>query len=251
MAAPVVPYNGSPPKGLWALAVKRALSHAGFMMWADFTKNWGEYAIRACKNFEHAHGIKVTGKYPLLTHQTLVKTRLLKSRSEWAWQPYDILLARQSHIDPHEEAQLSILDGVTWAIAHQAQIGYRMLRPYPVYNSFPVNHWFWNDCSGMYAQWLRWGDAPDPHRGYYNGYGNTATLWEYGTPVANLRSAELCDAVLYGKPWLAGAAAHVVILRRYANGVWYAGSHGTESGPNEVRADYRSIVGIRRFPLAH
>lgn len=255
---PVVPYDG-PPKGRWAIAVKRAISRAGYMQWAPFTKEnpegftkvWGKFADRACRNFEHDHGVPVTGKYPKATHDALVKTHRKGSSVEWAWDDYSIAIAKNESVSPWQKAAYRILDSVTWSIDHQLFIGYEMFRPFPVYATYPVNHHWDNDCSGMFAQWFRWGDAPDPHRNSFDGYGNTATLWEYGEPVSSLKNAEYCDAVLYGTPWRAGASAHVTILRRYSAGVWYAGSHGRDSGPNETRADYRVIEGIRRFPLLH
>lgn len=248
---PKVPYDGI-PKGEVCIAIKRALSRAGYMMWANFTPQWGKYARRACQNFQHNIGLPVTGMYTEPTHNALVKThrKLVHGHPlEWAFDAFSIAIMEQQHITPEQRVMAKILDSVTWSIDHQGQIGYLMKRPVIYYPAYPVNHWFWNDCSGMFAQWYKWGGAPDPHDNHYDGIGNTGTLWENGTPVAHLDDAKPCDAVLFGRPWQAGASAHVIILRRKVEGKWYGGSHGTESGPNEVPANYRPIVGIRRFAL--
>lgn len=254
MTPPKVPYDGI-PKGQVAIAVKRALSRAGYMQWAKFTPLWGKFAQRACANFQHDHNLKPTGVYDEQTHNALVKTHRKQVAGhplEWAYDAYSIAIMQGHHITPEQEALYNILDGITWSIDHQAMIAYEMKRPFIVYPHFPVAHWFWNDCSGMFGQWYRWGgpDTPDPHDNGYDGIGNTATLWERGETVPSLDHAEAGDACLYGKPWQAGASAHVTLLRRYVAGTgWLAASHGTESGPNEVLATYRPIVGIRRFKL--
>jgi Putative peptidoglycan binding domain len=249
MAPPVVPYDGI-PEGMVCLAVKRALSRAGYMQWGNFTLQWGEFAQRACANFQHDHKLKPTGVYTQATHNVLVATpRAHTIPKEWAFDAFSIKIMKNEHTTPDEEIRQKILDGVTWSIDHQSMIGYDMFRPFYLFKTFPVYKYFKNDCSGMFAQWYKWGSAPDPHHARYNGSGNTATLWEYGDPVSSLKEAELCDAVLYGKPWQSGSAAHVAILRRKVGSNWFAGSHGRESGPNEVEATYRRVIGIRRFPL--
>lgn len=248
MAAPEVPYVNPAKNGNACIAVKRALSRAGYMQWGEFTKKWGRFANRSCRNFQAENNLHVDGIYGEKTHNALEKTHKLRS-TEWAFDAYSIAIMKEEQVSPEQQRMFKILDGAAWSIAANGRISYLMARPVYYYNTFPVTHNFWNDCSGMFAQWYKWGGAPDPHKNDYNGYGNTGTLWIHGATVNGLSAARPCDAVLYGQPWAAGAAAHVVMLTEKRDGIWYAASHGQEAGPVEVRADYRPIVGIKRFAL--
>ena len=49
-------------RGVDVLAVKRALSRAGYLRWGNFTPLWGEFAAKAAKKFQQDNGIApVTG----------------------------------------------------------------------------------------------------------------------------------------------------------------------------------------------
>lgn len=254
---PVVPYVRA--LDLWAsgddvIAVKRALSRAGYIKWGDFTRVWGKYAMIACKNFQRAKGLKQTGVYHFATHEALRKSHRKQSRTEWAYDALSISIMKHEQITPYDLAIGKTLDAVTYAIVNQAKVSYSQDRPMPDREPYP-NLPYAADCSG-FVTWSAhsggWKQDPNYPVGSgrkWDGYGFTGSLWESGTVVNGLGNAQLCDFVFYGRPWLAGGAAHVTILRDFYGGRWYAGSHGQQSGPSNVRADYRSITGIRRYKI--
>ena len=94
-------YNASsekyPMSGDDVLAVKRALSRAGFIPWQDFNKTYGEQAIKGCKEFQKSVGIKGNdggppqGNYGESTHKKLLKAKA-EDKHEWAFDDYSIKL---------------------------------------------------------------------------------------------------------------------------------------------------------------
>lgn len=236
------------------IAVKRALSRAGYIRWGDFTRLWGKYAAIACKNFQRAKGLKQTGIYHFATHEALRKSHRQKSRTEWAFDAMSIAIMKSEDITPYDRTVGKTMDAVTYAIANQGRISYSQARPMPDRDPYP-NLPYLADCSGFVTWAARsggWKQDPNYPVGSsrkWDGYGFTGTLWESGTVVNGLSNAQLCDLVFYGRPWQAGGAAHVVMLRDFYGGNWYVGSMGSDAGPSNVRADYRSITGIRRYKL--
>jgi peptidoglycan hydrolase-like protein with peptidoglycan-binding domain len=70
-------------QGVDVVAVKRALSRAGYVRWGSFTPVWGEFAVKAAKKFQQDQGIApVTGLYGPKTHRALVKKRRKGSATE-------------------------------------------------------------------------------------------------------------------------------------------------------------------------
>ena len=94
-------YNASsskyPMKGDDALAVKRALSRAGFIGWQDFNNVYGEQAIKGCIAFQKSVGIKGNdggppqGNYGESTHKKLLKAKA-EGKHEWAFDDYSAKL---------------------------------------------------------------------------------------------------------------------------------------------------------------
>lgn len=82
-----------PMSGDDCLAVKRALSRAGFIPWQDFTNVYGEQAKSGCIAFQKAVGIKgkdggpPQGHYGEKTHKALLKAKA-EDKHEWAWDDY-------------------------------------------------------------------------------------------------------------------------------------------------------------------
>jgi hypothetical protein len=236
------------------LAVKRALSRAGHMQWGQFTRMWGPHAVTACASFQTAKGLKPTGTYHYATHEHLRRTHRKRSRTEWAFDALAIKIMREEDITPLERVVARTLDAVAYAIINRDRIAYEQSRPMPDNAPFP-NIPYVADCSGFVTWAARSGGwAQDPNYPVgstrkWDGYGFTGTLWEHGTPVSGLATAQLCDLVFYGRPWMSGGRAHVAILRERYGGAWYVGSHGSDPGPLNVGATYRSITGIRRYKL--
>lgn len=252
---PVVPFprvlhlNSAGPD---VVAVKRALSRAGFMGWGDFTNVWGAYAVKALEAFEKTKGLKQTGVYAFTRHEALRKTRRKGSRSEWAFDAKSIAIMRGEDVSPWERVSGLVVDAVDQAILRRDAIPYTQARPFPDELPFPNIPDEGADCSGFVTWALRSGGpgVPDPNGmvgGTYWKYGFTGTLWVRNAVVDRLSGSRVCDLVFYGRPWESGGAAHVAIVRHVASdGTRYVGSHGSSAGPLNVRADYRQIVGIRR-----
>jgi peptidoglycan hydrolase-like protein with peptidoglycan-binding domain len=91
------PHNRYPMSGDDALAVKRALSRAGFIPWQDFTKTYGEQAENGCKAFQKSVGITASddgppkGHYGESTHKKLLKAKA-EMKHEWAFDAHSIQL---------------------------------------------------------------------------------------------------------------------------------------------------------------
>ena len=233
------------------VAVKRALSRAGYMEWGDFTPIWGPFAQTALKRFEKAKGYKQTGIYTYTRHEALRKTHKKNSRSEWAFDAFSIAIMRQEDVTPYEATVDRVVSAVDQAILRRDSIPYTMARPYPDMEPYPNIPDRGADCSGFVTWALRSGgpSVPDPNgmiAGTYWKYGFTGSMWARNEVVSRLSQARLCDLVFYGRPWESGGAAHVAIVRNIADGVVWVGSHGSSRGPLNVRADYRQITGIRR-----
>jgi peptidoglycan hydrolase-like protein with peptidoglycan-binding domain len=82
-----------PMSGDDCLAVKRALSRAGFIPWQDFTNVYGQQAKDGCIAFQEAVGIKGSdggppqGHYGQSTHKKLLKAKA-EDKHEWAFDDY-------------------------------------------------------------------------------------------------------------------------------------------------------------------
>jgi hypothetical protein len=104
------------------------------------------------------------------------------------------------------------------------------------------------DCSGYMTHIYREAGIKDDPNGYepdYPMWGFTGTLWRTGRSIS-VSQLQPGDMIFYGMPWLAGAAAHVVVYR----GGGRAYSMGSSSGPSEVAWNYRPVVGCRTFRLS-
>jgi cell wall-associated NlpC family hydrolase len=233
------------------IAVKRALSRAGFMEWGEFTPVWGPFAQAALKAFEKTLGYKQTGVYAYTRHEALRKRHKKGSRIEWAFDAFSIAILRQEDVTPYEATVERVVSAVDQAILRRDVIPYTQARPFPDILPYPNIPNLGADCSGFVTWALRSGGphVPDPN-GTVGGstwkWGFTGTLWARNAVVSRLSLAKVCDLVFYGRPWESGSAAHVAIVRAIEGGVVYVGSHGSSRGPLNVQATYRSITGIRR-----
>lgn len=105
--APVVPfprplYPPSHEKGpvgddIDVVAVKRAISRAGFFPWQDFDDAYNEnFAMKGVKPFQKAKGLQATGNYGQATHDALRNTRRKDHATEWAFDPIAIQLMKDA-----------------------------------------------------------------------------------------------------------------------------------------------------------
>lgn len=94
--APVVPYvrtlyppytaKGPVPGGDDVIAVKRAISRAGFYPWKKFDNFYDKiFAENGVKAFQKKVGLPATGIYGKATHEKLRNTRSKGNKSEWAF----------------------------------------------------------------------------------------------------------------------------------------------------------------------
>jgi hypothetical protein len=111
-------YPPSHPKGpvgddVDVVAVKRAISRAGFWPWQDFDDTYSEkFAKNGVAAFQRAKGINATGNYGQVTHEQLEATRRKGSASEWAFDPVSIRLMQEADGGP-PPPQLPALGAVT------------------------------------------------------------------------------------------------------------------------------------------
>ena len=226
MAAPSTPlardiYLGT--KGLDVVAVKRALSRAGYMQWGTFTQTWGDFAKLACHNFQKDHNLRPAGYGPR-THDKLLNTRAKGKPGEWA---YDNLSIEYMHteyvtlrITPEQRIRALGIQMCRYLYEHSVHIGYSQGRP----------SWLGHlgdpppdglDCSGLANVAHYAGGARNPNieagiRLPWNGEGYTGTLIAGGTKTTKDKLKPL-DLVFYGfttKPSPAfsyGAPTHVAV----------------------------------------
>lgn len=208
MSAPIVPLprnlmSGS--KGQDVIAVKRALSHAGFMQWGQFTNVYGPSTRNAVHAFQKAHGIKPAGYGPK-THYALVHTHKKGSKTIWAYQKFEILIMQdvyeELHISPETRIRNRIIQMAQYLYAHRYQIYYSQSRPFPLIHigGTPPRHL---DCSGFFTLCHYAGGAKNPniesgHRLPWDGEGYTGTIMAGGHRVADLSHLKAGDAIFYG-----------------------------------------------------
>jgi hypothetical protein len=254
---PVVPFVRELEQGMVGLdvvAVKRALSRAGYIEWAPggaFSNVAGPFFVTSLNRFKRAKGLKQDGKYSFPTHEALRKSRRRRSRSEWAFDRLAIHTLEGKLQTPEERVLDGILAACDQAILRRDLIRYAQVRPYPDMLPYP-NLPNVCDCSQFVTWCYRSGGAPDPNGevgGTFWRYGFTGTLWLNQEVPLVLSMIRLGDLVFYGTPWRAGGAAHVAICREIRAGKPWVGSMGSDSGPLNLPADYRRIVGVRRPAL--
>jgi hypothetical protein len=242
----------------FCIPVKRGLARWGAPLpgrMGKYTPEWGSKAVSACAYFQRLKKVPLKGAkpgtYTKETHEALCWSRRKGHPKEWAFGGYDVKLLNQHVPTPYELVEQAVLDDMEWCIDHAWLIGYDMDRPFDFPDPPPFDRYFRTDCAGWAKSLLRWNGCPSPD-GDPDGYGNTRSLVlsPYGEHVGvSLRDAQPLDFCFYGQPEVAGGRAHVSVLRAKLGGVWYSGSHGGEADPRDVRATYRNIVAVRRFPL--
>lgn len=232
----VVPFRRSIKRGSRGkdvLAVKRALSRAGYLKWGGFTPLFGVFAERALKKFQKAKGVKVDGE---------VGANTLKKLAPY-FDSYGYLLYVGHTFNKNQNAndvkRAKIYAYALWGYNNRGLIHYAQQRPMDLLNDLyhlPVS----NDCSEFATKAYKYAGATDPNGVNYNGSGYTGTLASHGRRVT-LGQAQVGDLVLYGP---APTYEHVAIY--IGNGRVI--SHGSEGGPYLLPIDYRSDRGeIRSY----
>jgi hypothetical protein len=207
-------------QGVDVLAVKRALSRAGYLRWGSFTMLWGPFAVKAARQFQQDNGIApVTGWYGPKTHQKLVKKHRKGSATVWAYDAYSIALMDQACAELRQMPDKRIDDGIvaeaSRLYAHRNEIDYVQSRPFPLKSPpfLPGKL----DCSGFATVCHFVGGAPDPNGRNYDGFGYTGTLMSRGVRCAE-RDLDPGDLVFYGRTTTAkpafpiGSPTHVAVF---------------------------------------
>jgi hypothetical protein len=105
--APVVPFprplfppshdQGPVTNGDDIIAVKRAVSRAGFFLWRKFDDIYSEtFAMEGIKEFQKQAGLIATGNYGQSTHDVLRNTRSKAKPDEWAFDKIAIDLMKSA-----------------------------------------------------------------------------------------------------------------------------------------------------------
>lgn len=107
------PHNprGPVPGGDDVLAIKRAVSRAGFYPWRAFNNAYNEeFVTEGIKKFQKKVGLPVTGIYNKATHDKLCNTHSKKTPKQWAFDTFSITLIknaieRKKKLEPIEKAR--------------------------------------------------------------------------------------------------------------------------------------------------
>lgn len=247
MAAPQTPLarpiiRGT--KGQDVIAVKRALSRAGYISWTQFTDVAGPYFINAVHKFQTDHKIKPAG-YGTHTHSVLLNTKKAGSKTEWAWDSYSIGLEHAEYVllstTPEQRIRAAILQAARNLYAYRNIIAYDQARPFPLYSmggAIPR----YIDCSGFAIDCFHAANARCPvYGGSYDGEGYTGSLLAAGKKVASTHYLKPGDLIFYGyttRPSLAfpyGSPTHVAV---------YDGNGGVYSNGHHPMGHYLTYYGM-------
>lgn len=243
-------------KGPDVVAVKRALSRAGYMEWGNFTTLYGVGMREAVHRLHKAHGRPPNGYGPR-AHTDLENSRAVGKPGQWAFDSIAITIMEQTwdklHISPEDIIRGNILAAWRRMYAYRGNMPYSQRRPFPhgVDMSFlllPLSGGI--DCSGTMTFGYDAANAKSPNvyagtRMSYNGAGYTGTLLAGGQRCSRL-DMEPGDMVFYGSTpsWKAsgafptGSPTHVAGWEGdSAQHVYSMGSYPMGHYPK----DYRSI----------
>jgi hypothetical protein len=216
-------------------AIKRALHKAGVGPATKDNQRFLDLAVRALRNFQKHHGLKMDGVYGPLTHKRLAPY----------FDAYGAWLMGQARKMTGPEQKRSVIVATAMlgyrqrSLIHYTQGPARMQGVRDKIRPPAVPHY--EDCSS-FATWLYWvAGAPDPNGRGFDGYGFTGTMIQNGHLVG-LAQLEPGDLVFYGTR---AVPSHVAT---YVGGGKVV-SHGSEAGPLLVDRRYRSDVHSMRSYL--
>jgi peptidoglycan hydrolase-like protein with peptidoglycan-binding domain len=187
-------------RGNDVLAMKRALSRAGYGRWKPFTKLFGRNMETLLKRFQRDHGLKsIDGVYGPLSHKLLARFYDDYGMSLMNDLAYEIN-ARNNPAQKMVSAALEIYNfcrltgrgGYTQSARRMSIVRNRWRAP------FSEKLWLSEDCSSSVtgACWLA--GVPDPNGLGYNGQGYTGTLVTHGFRIS---SPVLGALGFYGSGW--------------------------------------------------
>lgn len=161
------------------LALKRALSHAGYLKWTPTKWSYvmGPVALSALNRFKKQHGLKANSVYGIKAHRKLVQFGYFDKYGArlMAQAPRPRKHPNRKHLAVADQIEAYCL----WAYHHRDQISYLQRRPMHIYNLYGLPQD--EDCSEFATKSFKAGGAPDPNGEFYNGTGWTGTLTQHGT----------------------------------------------------------------------
>ncbi len=257
MAIPVVTFKGplyppshvsGPTVDARVLAVKMAVSRAGFWPWQEFNNSYSNQFAHGIpkkgKRQSGVHGVKAfhdisfSGDvYDQWVHTALLKMRVPAGQphtGEWAWNARARYLY-QGFKDESEEERIvrEIFQAWDILVRNEPYSHYTQARPIgPLFRKQdPPEFPNWLDCSGtvIYTCWLAGAKSPDPYG--YSGYGNTNSLNDNGFYISRDQISKFCKTHLvcafYGPSnW---DTRHMVAVKS-PNEIY---SMGNEGGPEK------------------
>jgi len=260
MSAPVVPLPrpiilGS--HGPDVIAVKHALSRAGYINWGNFTSTWGTYARKALHQFQHDHRLKYAG-YGVKSHHALVNTRRKGHPKEWAFDAAGIRLMEAYYKELHKSPETRIrgagIQMCRYLYANRLHTAYSQSRPFPLPllgGAIPRGL----DCSGFATVVHHAAHARNPNANWtgqplpWDGEGYTGTLMAGGSRCA-IGDLKPLDLVFYGFSRVSNGAfrfgdpTHVAVFEGQATkNVFSMGSYPMGYFP----AVYRGINHARTY----
>jgi hypothetical protein len=231
------------------VAVKRALSRAGYMRWGNFSPVWGAGAIAAVQPFQRDHGVPPgPGTYGPLTHAALVATHAKGSDAKWAYDNHSIALMKrfctQLVTRPDTATRTAIVGEAARLYANREHIDYFQV-PRPVRPKRPPEVPSRLDCSLFVTACYFAAGALDPNGFHHSGYGYTGTLIKNGKRCS-IHELEPGDLVFYGstprdkanETFPVGSPTHVALYD--GSGVYsQGGPHPHDRMGHYERVDYR------------
>lgn len=217
--------------GVDSVAVKRALSRAGYIKWTTtWTKLFGPYAVKSLRKFQQQHGLHVDGIYGLLTHKKLVGLGAFDRYGAYLMgtAPYPI--------SPQQALRNRIVANAMWMYHNRDRIHYAQYRPIDGHRH-PFKLPLYTDCSGSVTDDYEWAKGPDPSHLGFNGEGYTGTQVNHGSPTKHPQGADLN---FYGWDYRVHGPMHVTIQVSSADTSDLCVSHGNEAGPSLVQRKYWS-----------
>lgn len=230
--------------GLDVRALKRALSHAGYLTWKDnFTSTMGKTAVAALHRYQRDHHDPATGHklkigpYDKRTHRSLARF----------YDPRGIWLLHQTSTKPTPSDRRLKMRGaaiLTWQNAWAVHYTQGPMRMEGVrYRLHPPHFGHHEDCSSE-ATWLAFvAGVPDPNSLHYNGLGFTGTI---SAACKRVSHPKIGTFALYGPPF---PYTHVATVIGFRDGHPIVQSHGGESGPKILPYDYRGDFAHWADPL--
>lgn len=228
----VVPLHRGVRRGMVGsdvVAVKRALSRAGYGRWSKtWTRLFGPFAVRNLRRFQQENGLHVDGVYGLTTHKKLVGKGAFDR-----WGAY-LMGTAPFPATPEQRKRAKIVAAAMWGYHNRDRIHYDQWRPIDGHGH-PFKLPLYTDCSGSDEDWYEWGGSPSTlHRGPA-GQGYTGTHVDHGTPTSHPQPG---DINFYGWDSHVHGPMHETIQVTASDKSDLCVSHGTEAGPSLVRRRY-------------